>query len=513
MVKLKNFWCACAVFSVSAAALADQLERASDLASKLDPFMAEMEASPLAPPSYSLVIASGNQFLYSRLHGDRILGGGQPVTMDTPFYIASVTKSFVGLLAAKLDADGVLSLDAPLADLWPTLDLPAPIDPASITMRDLLSHTAGLENDPLVVRTAYIGGTDVDAYETILEEHSKAIERSFSYDNLGYLIYSAVLEKQTGRSWKEWLKTDIQAPLGLSTATSSPRAISTDKIALGNHFSPVSKAGWEPARAKADDQMHPAGGLFISTGDAVRWLQANLNQSQFGSSVYGVAHAAYAERSPAKKYADMACSGYGLGWQTCDYSGHRVFYHGGTYDGMMIFMAFLPDDDLVISSINGARAYGWTFGWYSLQQGLDYALGLEKADDNATRRLKGRVESQQGYLRYRVKIREQALRGATTPQAAKLRADLIGSYISPAYGASSICDIDGKLTLTIGKFSAEVVAGFEDKAFVMERAYGEPDKLELSRGEGIGALSFQWEGGTFHKRAGKACVGAEVQSR
>ncbi len=489
------------------------LAKADSLSDKLDGFMAEMEQSPYAPPSYSLAVASGDRLLYSRLHGNKVADGDVPLDMDTRLYIASVSKSFMGLLAARLDAEGVLSLDATLADEWPELGLPDPIDPATITMRMLLSHNFGFENDPLVIRTAYIGGTAIADFEEILEQHSVPIESGFSYDNLGYLIYAAVLERKTGRSWKDWLKNDIHRPLGLESASNIPSEIPVADIGLGNHFNPLSKTGWSVATAKQDDLMHPAGGHFISTHDAVRWLQANLNKAVFDPAVYDTAQTAYAERTPAKKYADMTCDGYGLGWQTCDYAGHRVFYHGGTYNGMMIFMVFLPDNNLVVSSINGARAYGWTFGWNALQQAVDYALGLEAADDNASRRLEGRVESQAGYAHFRMRIREDALRKATSLEAAALRSELIGTYKSPAYGDATICDAGGRLTLRVGHFSAEVLASTEGRAYLLERAYGEPSKLDVSRGNADDALSFGWEGGTFNHVSGDGCLGGEDVSR
>lgn len=497
-----------------AAFCASAADSADELAKKLDPFMAEMEASPLAPPSYSLAVASGDTLLYSRVKGKKILGGDDPLTLDTPLYIASVTKSFMGLLAAKLDADGIVPLDATLADMWPSLDLPAPIDATGITMRDLLTHTAGIENDPLVIGTAYVGDIGVNAYEEILEQHSKPIERSLTYDNIGYLIYAAILENRTGRTWQKWLADEIHEPLGLASAITQPGSVADGTLGVGSHFSPVSKKGWIPAAAKPDDLMHPAGGHFISTADAIRWLQANMNQSVLASAVYAEAQRPYAYRKRARKYGDMTCDGYALGWNICDYSGHRVLYHGGTYNGMMIFMTFMPDDDLVISSINGARAYGWTFGLHGMQQAIDYALKLEDADANAGRRLEGRLNSQQRYLRSRVRKREKVLRAATAPEAVELRQQLIGQYRSGAFGPGNICEKDGKLILSVGSYTAEIVAGRRGEAYVMDRAYGEPQKIAVVAGPGAGPFAFNWEGGRFEKLSSReGCVGNQVEAR
>ncbi|WP_020398088.1 serine hydrolase domain-containing protein [Kordiimonas gwangyangensis] len=500
-------------FALAAAMTFTHISVASDDFTKpLDAFMDAQDESPLAPPSYSLVVANGEKVLYSRLKGERVLGSGDALTMDHRLYIASVSKSFTGLLAAKLDADGVLSLDATLKDEWPSLDLPAPIDASKITMRMLLSHNFGFECDPLVVRTAYLGDTPVADYEAILEQHSVPIEPGFSYDNLGYLIYAAVLERKTGRSWQSWLASDIHMPLGLSTATNVPSEIPEGEIALGYHYSPLDKAGWAEAPAKADDLVHPAGGHFISSADAVRWLQANMTHAVLEGEIYEVAQTAYAKREPAKKYADMSCDGYGLGWQNCDYAGHRVFYHGGTYDGMMIFMMFLPDDNLAVASINRARAFGWTYGWNASQQAIDYVLGLADADKNAERRLDGRVASHVRYAQFRARIREDALHDAARPEAAALRAALPGQYSSPAYGAATVCDADGKLVFKAGRFSAELLAGTGGKGYMLERAYGEPSKVEMTLASDS-KVTFKWEGGTFERTGDAACLGEKEQSR
>lgn len=478
-----------------------------DLVAKLDAFMEAQDAGPLAPPSYTLAVASGNELLYSRARGTAIHGEERPLTLDTPVYIASVTKSFMGLLAAKLDADGVLPLKSTIAEAWPELKLPAPLDPSAITMLDLLSHTSGIVNDPLVIRTAYSGGTPTRDYKQILETHSTSGERTFDYENLGYLVYAAIAEQKTGKTWQRLLNDYVHTPLGLATASNMPSEIAPDVIGLGNDLSPLDRSGWRAAPAKSDDQMHPAGGHFISTYDAVRWLQAHVKRDVFEAGVYEAAHTQYARREPTKKYADMSCDGYALGWNTCSYEGHRLYYHGGTYNGMMIFMMFLPDDDLVISSINGARAMGWTFGWNTVMQALDLALELDGGADNAKRRLEGRAASQVRYLNYRVRIREAALRKATTTDAVALRQALIGSYHSDAFGNASVCETDdGKVMFAIGQFSAEVLATGANTFVLLERAYGEPGEVTV---ETPTNPVFEWEGGRFKRVDPNGCVGSE----
>lgn len=482
----------------------------SDLAKKMDVFVDGLEASPLAPPSYSLAITTSDQILYSRLKGSQKFGEEAALTLDSRLYVASVSKSFLGLLAARLDAEGVIPLGASLADMWPSLKLPDQFDPESITMTDLLSHTAGILNDPLTYRTAYVGGTGTDKYEQILEQFSEPIGRGFSYDNIGYLIYAAILAQQTGRTWRSWLDSYIHAPLNLRGAATSSSEIDPVSLAVGSHLAPLTRSGWQPAGAKPDELMHPAGGHFLSTGAAVKWLQAQLKHQEFGGAVYNVAHQPYAQHIPLRRYSDMRCGGYGLGWHTCDYQGRKVMYHGGTYDGMMIFMVFLPDDDLVVSSINGARSFGWVFGWHSVLQAIDYALSLDGADENAQRRLNDWLARMQRSLNNRVRAREEILLEAASPAADDMRLRLTGSYKSDAYGAASICEENGRLLFKTGLYEAEVLPGADDRLYLLERAYGRPQKLEVTLPDGP---SFIWQGGTFARIDAKGCVGKEGQDR
>jgi hypothetical protein len=180
---------------------------------------------------------------------------------------------------------------------------------------------------------------------------------------------------------------------------------------------------------------------------------------------------------------------------------------------MMIFMGFLPDDGVSVVSINGARSYGWTFGWSGFQQGLDYALGLPAAEENAKRRLEGRVESQVRYGNRRMKRREDALRQARSEAAAALRTALAGGYRSAAYGEAQVCEQGGKLMLTIGRFSAELLPVAADKAVMFERAYGSPGEVPVAWDGAADTLSFTWEGGTFERVPGNACVGAGAKGR
>lgn len=116
--------------------------------------LAEMHRIPGAFPAVSAVVVQGEATPLLFVQGTARVGHPDQVDHRSLFYIASQTKSFLALLAARLDETGVLPLDTTLAQVWPQLKLPAPADPARITMADLLSHQENLKTDTLNFLTA-----------------------------------------------------------------------------------------------------------------------------------------------------------------------------------------------------------------------------------------------------------------------------------------------------------------------------------------------------------------------
>ena len=119
---------------------------ASSASAVLDSTLAKIFSLDLAP-GMSIAVVRDTQVIYAKGFGWADVEARRPVTPQTIFYIASTTKSFTGLAAAMLAEQGRLDLDAPLTRYLPTAKLQAPLNPDSITLRALLSHTHGIDND------------------------------------------------------------------------------------------------------------------------------------------------------------------------------------------------------------------------------------------------------------------------------------------------------------------------------------------------------------------------------
>ena len=138
-------------------------------------------------PGLAVSVVKGNDLIYAKGFGYADIEAKRLVTPETMFYIASTTKSFTAFAATLLHQRGELDLDQPLSGYLPKLRLQAPLSADDITLRDLLTHTHGIENDgPVVFRTAYTGEHHHDQLVALLEKHPPAANgRAFDYGNLG----------------------------------------------------------------------------------------------------------------------------------------------------------------------------------------------------------------------------------------------------------------------------------------------------------------------------------------
>lgn len=260
---------------------------------------------------------------------------------DTRFYIASQTKSFMGLLGAVLDARGVFPLSRTLADVWPQLALPAPVDPRRITMADLLSHQEGLRTDTLNFITAHVRDVPAADYPALLATEVQSRDPGFRYANLGDLLYGAALEAATGRNWRDWLDAEVLQPLALEGMSSRTSTVPADRLAWNHQWD---GARWHALRPKPDVLMHAAGGLVATPAALARWMQANLG---IGDARGGLPTTVWARAQQPLAQATLSdgeidCNGYSLGWYSCTYRGQHALMHPGGYDGAVSVTVLVP---------------------------------------------------------------------------------------------------------------------------------------------------------------------------
>ncbi|ABI64856.1 beta-lactamase [Maricaulis maris MCS10] len=451
-----------------AAAAAETPEGA---AASLDAFLDEF---PDLGPGYAVVVVTADEVLMRRVQGERRAVSGDPMTTDTPIYIASQTKAYMGLLAARLDAEGVLPLDSRITDHWPDLQFPDGLDAADWTLRDLITHQVPIDVGIITTLEAYVGYVDPADYPRLIETHAVAREPGFEYDNLGYNIYGAILESVTGRSWQDWLDVHILDPLEMERTSARTSDFPINELSWGHHWV-GEDVGWFEIRPKTDGMMQSAGGLVTSVDDMAMWLQLQLRgEGPEGSGItaemVSTAQTGYVEthQQDRRNAAELRCSHYTLGWNVCDFEGHDFYVHGGGYTGIRTQMAFSPDLGVGIAAFsNSDNMTGWLTS-RTINMYFQFLIEHETADRMRQIRIEQYPQRIQRYLDHRMEQRNSAMADESwggwswTPDAETLSAYAGRWTTGEPYLDIEIASVGPALVFNWGDMSASMVPAIPD---------------------------------------------------
>jgi CubicO group peptidase (beta-lactamase class C family) len=328
-------------------------------AADLHRFILEARELDLAP-GMSVAIVQGSDAVYSGNFGWADREADREVDGETIFYIASSTKSFTGMAAARLHHGGLLDLDAPISRYLPDLEMTEPLSEDSITLRQLLSHTHGIDNGgPIVIRTAFTGDHDPQMLLDLLAEQPAGSQGSnFSYGNMGYNVASLAMDAELGMSWKDVLAEELFEPIGMRSTSAYRSRLDEERLAMPYGWEP---GGWERRPyAKEDSNMHAAGGMMTTTADLARWLIVNMNDGVIDgvqvipAEVLVEAHTPVADNDDA--WGPFSRDAYALGWHIGQFDGSRQLHHFGGFPGFHAHMSFMPDEEIgVVVLVSDSR--------------------------------------------------------------------------------------------------------------------------------------------------------------
>ena len=291
--------------------------------------------------------------------GVRELDSRAPVTPDTVFRIASMTKSFTALAILKLRDEGKLSLDDPVARYVPAAaDLPYPTkDSPALTIRHLLTHSEGFpEDNPWGDQQLARSEETMHAWIRAGIPFSNAPGMAYEYSNFGFAILGQVVAKASGKGYDDYVHKQILEPLQMRATTFEASEVPRDRVAQGYR--------WEDNTWKSEPPLgHGAfgamGGLWTSARDLARYVGFLMSafpprdDPEKGpvqrSSVremqqVGRSQLASASRRTVDGPLELSVGGYGYGLgvsQSCRF-GHSVA-HGGGLPGYGSLMRWLPE--------------------------------------------------------------------------------------------------------------------------------------------------------------------------
>jgi len=341
-------------------------------------------------PGLALAIIKGEETIFQQNYGLRDIENNLPVTLETRFAMASVTKTIAAMTIALLVEDGKIEWDQPVCEYIPELILHDTYVSRHLTVRDILSHRTGLPRHDLAFwnikelsRAEFIGKLRHLKFNLTFRER-------YQYNNLMYYAIAYLVEKLTGQRWEDFVQTRIFRPLEMNTSNFLPQPIQAgDASAQGYRLQNDT-----PKRLQAQEhtEVFPssAGALFSTLGDMIQWIKLHLAGGRIGDiNVISSTNLMQMHTPHTIIPVDGVKAGlhnhtmfmYGLGWFIEPYKGYTLIHHGGNTAGFSPTIGFIPQENLGIIILNNLDMT--PLRDVLLYEMIDHILGLSKTDWNS----------------------------------------------------------------------------------------------------------------------------------
>jgi CubicO group peptidase (beta-lactamase class C family) len=283
----------------------------STLVEQVDAVFADMDKPQ--HPGAALLVIDRDEIVYSKCYGLADLETQRPITADTSFYLASISKQFTAMAIMMLADQGKLSFDDRLLAYFPQF----PSWGAGITLRHLLHHTSGLPDyssffnppngEEMIVARDMMGITNEDVLERAVDLARLEFPAGtkYAYTGTGYVLLAMIAAIVSGQSFAEFLKAKVFDPLGMKhTVVYDPSRPARHKLAHAYWEEEGQFERWDYPLLNAGD-----GGMYSTLDDLFLWDQA-LNTEHL------IPKAALEQAFTSGTTDDGTPVGYGFGWIT-----------------------------------------------------------------------------------------------------------------------------------------------------------------------------------------------------
>ncbi|MEO0332947.1 MAG: serine hydrolase domain-containing protein, partial [Bacteroidota bacterium] len=322
---------------------------------------------------FSVVVTDKIEVVFSASYGFTEVGGTKPFTAQTVNPVGSLTKSITALAIMQLMEAGKIHLDHPVKHYIPEFTTANPSKSDHVTVRMLLSNTAGLSAD---VAPTY------DISESSVEHLTKTLSNTFiltnpgevyQYSNLGFSIAGLLISRVSGQPYAEYVRDNIFAPLNMRRSWVLPPATTSSST---DHYPGIDRVITDQSEEIRSGEFVAAGQYTQSTtADLANYLGLYLNSGLFNNKRVVADSLIHQMWDPQIDFPGLSLDEggdgqryqYGLGWMISKIDGRKIIHHGGSTGTASSFTMIDPENGLAASLLTNVDLtlidrYQYAFG-------------------------------------------------------------------------------------------------------------------------------------------------------
>jgi D-alanyl-D-alanine carboxypeptidase len=304
---------------------------------------------PDGGPGAAVIVAQEGRVLLRKAYGLANVELGVAATPEHAFRIGSMTNQATAVAILLLAEQGALNLDDDITKHLPEW----PAHGERITIEHLLTHTSGIPNHTNLPESSTLLRRDTSLPDLLAMFRDAQLEfapgTDWRYNDAGYLLLGAIIERVSGMGYAEFLRSRLFEPLGMRDTYYDGAEVILPRRVSGH--APSAAGVLHNAAYSSMTLPYAAGALVSTVDDQLRWQRAIAAGELLRPATWSRALTSY-------RLADGRPTGYGHGWFIGSLMGGTTVEHGGDVTGFASEGFWLPSVGVhVIVLSNAARSY------------------------------------------------------------------------------------------------------------------------------------------------------------
>ena len=290
-----------------------------------------------------------------RAFGVRNVEDPQPVTNDTVFPLASISKTVTTTAVMRLVEQGKIDLRAPVRKYLPDFRVADEAASREVTVWHLLTHTSGWEGQ---LSATDKGDETLARFVAGLSTNMQLAPpgAAWSYNNAGFGVAGRIVEVVTGKTFSEAIDDLVFGPIGLTLAFTRVGDIAVHRFAVGHRAE--TGGGFSIVKPFTLGSTLPAGGTAMAMTDLLEYARFHLGDGTNAAGARVLARATLDEMRRPQLRKQAYDEDMGLGWHLRTVGSLRTAAHGGTFAGHILLLELVPEQRFAIAILTNAGG-GW----------------------------------------------------------------------------------------------------------------------------------------------------------